>query len=154
MITYTRENGKKNLVSVGYLPNKVYLNSINHSSQDCMVKNIDICELAKNSTIQINATLPKTLGNITYISVVAERKKIINNYNVSYGLQEAADLTKFSAEMKEKQRRMVNHMVCDDKYSRLLLDYGISIIFIYTFKDGAINKVIVSSCYSFNYLVI
>jgi hypothetical protein len=78
---------------------------------------------------------------------VADGKKIINNYSVSYGLQEAADLTKFSAEeMKENQRRMVNHMVCDDKYSRLLVDYGISIIFIYTFKDGAINKVIVSSC--------
>lgn len=150
MITHLRERGEKNLVSVGYLPKNVYLKTINENSSDCIVKNVNLCELAKNAATKMNSELPKTLGNITYTSVVANGKQITHSYNVSYGLQEAAQLTNLTAaEIKENQHKMVYHMVCDDKYAKQLLDYGISITYVYKFNDGAINQFIVSDCKNF-----
>ncbi len=114
---------------------------------DCVVKDIDICESAKNAVDTINATLPQTNGDVTYVKAAAKGKMIIHYYDVNFSLKEAAKSYQLSVEaFKEKQKKTTTDAICNDKDARHFMDYGISITCVYKYKDGLINQFTVSHC--------
>jgi len=117
-------------------------------TQNCIEKNINVCDIAKAYANRISAELPKTIGDITFTSIEANGKQIISTYNVNSDLKDISKFTKFTEEdVKENQKKMVYRIVCGNKNSSSLLDdLGLTIIYSFKFKDGSTNKIVVSSC--------
>ncbi len=122
-------------------------NSYANATDDCVVKNVNICTAAKKATQNINKKLPLTFGDITFVKTDAKGKQIFYYYKVNHTIEKAAELVHATVDQfKEAQKIVGKNLICQDKLSQLVIEYGVTIIVTYTFSDGAINQFFITDC--------